>query len=129
MFQINLKNKKAIYEQVIDGIKEAIISEEYKPNDCLPSVREMSARLTVNPNTIQKAYSKLEQEGWIYTVTGKGAFVRECKKEPDPKQTNAIYEEIENLIARLKYLGEAKNAIFSRISSILKLDNERSEKW
>ena len=62
MFQLDLKSKKSIYEQITDGCKEYIISGVLKAGDKLPSVRELSSILTVNPNTIQKAYGYLEAQ-------------------------------------------------------------------
>src|SRR5665648_1206667 len=74
MFQLDLKNRKSIYEQVVDNLKELIITGVINPEDKLPSVRDLSKQLTVNPNTIQKAYRSLEMQGYIYTVTGLGTF-------------------------------------------------------
>src|SRR5659263_45801 len=74
MFQLDLKNRKSIYEQVVDNLKELIITGIINPKDKLPSVRDLSKQLTVNPNTIQKAYRSLEFQGYIYTVTGLGTF-------------------------------------------------------
>jgi len=75
MFQLDLKSRKTIYEQIVDNLKELMIAEVLKPEDKLPSVRELSKTLTVNPNTIQKAYRELEYQGYVYTVTGLGTFV------------------------------------------------------
>lgn len=75
MFQIDLKSHKAIYEQVVDNFKELIISGVMKPDEKIPSVRELSRELTINPNTIQKAYRELEKKGYIYSVSGIGNFV------------------------------------------------------
>lgn len=125
MFQIDLKNRKSIYEQIVDGCKDMIIAGEYGPDDKLPSVREMSAALIVNPNTIQKAYSRLEQDGWIYTVTGRGAFVSGGNHEPDLKQIEAIYGQIDGLIDQLRYLGEKEDGIASRLEKIMERRSEQ----
>ena len=66
MFQLDLKSRKSIYEQVVDNVKELIITGVLKAESKLPSVRELSRTLTVNPNTIQKAYRELEHQGFIY---------------------------------------------------------------
>ncbi len=66
-------------------MKEMIIHDVLKPNEQLPSVRLLAKQLTINPNTIQKAYRELEREGYIYSIPGKGSFVAN-KKE-------AIYDE------------------------------------
>ena len=75
MFQIDLKSRKAIYEQVVDNFKELIIAGVLKPDEKVPSVRDMAKELTINPNTIQKAYRELENKGYFYSVSGLGSFV------------------------------------------------------
>jgi GntR family transcriptional regulator len=75
VFQIDLKSRKSIYEQVVDNIKDLIITGVIKAEDKIPSVRELSKILTVNPNTVQKAYRELEYQGFLYTVSGLGTFV------------------------------------------------------
>ena len=77
MFQLDLKSRTSIYEQIVDNIKELILSGVLRAEDKLPSVRELSKTLTVNPNTTQKAYRELEYQGFVYTVSGLGTFVAE----------------------------------------------------
>ena len=73
MIEIDLKSRKSIYEQVMLGIKEHILAGIIAPDSKLPSVRELSKELTVNPNTIQKALRQLESQGYIYSVSGVGS--------------------------------------------------------
>ena len=80
MFYI-VNNNRPIYEQIKDKFIELIISNALREGDKLPSVRELASMLTVNPNTISKAYSRLEDEGMIETLKGKGTFVRVGAKE------------------------------------------------
>lgn len=75
MFRLDEKNHSAIYVQVMDNIKEMIVTNVWSENQKIPSVRELSEQLMLNPNTVQKAYRELEREGYIYTVSGKGSFV------------------------------------------------------
>ena len=126
MFQLNLKNRKSIYEQIVDGFKDMIISGELKPGQKIPSVREMSAKLIVNPNTIQKAYRKLESDGWIYTVAGRGAFVSDENHDGDRQQLETVYEQIGALIAELRYLGEGSGEISRRLVQMA--EERRGEK-
>ena len=74
MFQIDLKSRKAIYEQVVDRFKEMIITGILKPDEKVPSVRDLAKELAINPNTIQKAYKELENQGYFYSVAGLGSF-------------------------------------------------------
>lgn len=96
MFQIDLKSRKSIYQQVVDNIKGLIIKGTLKENDKLPSVRELSKILLINPNTVSKAYRALEHEGYIYTTNGLGTFVAELKSK---KEVDARLSEIKKQIA------------------------------
>lgn len=75
MFLINLKGKQSIYEQIKSQIIRFIELGVLKENDKLPSVRTLASELGINPNTVARAYSELEQEGIIYTLNKKGVFV------------------------------------------------------
>lgn len=72
---INPRLKTPIYQQVVDGIKEAVARSVLAPGERIPTVREIAAELSLNPNTIAKAYQKLEQEGVIETMGSRGTFV------------------------------------------------------
>ena len=120
MFKIDLKSKKSIYEQIVDGFKDEIISGQRAADSRIPSVRELAASLTVNPNTIQKAYSELENQGYIYSVSGRGNFVSGDIKEADPRLIESTFSKMEMLVRELKYLGLSGNEVregFSRIAS------------
>lgn len=125
MFQLDLKSRKTIYEQVVDNLKELIIAEVLKPEDKLPSVRELSKTLTVNPNTIQKAYRELEYQGYVYTVTGLGTFVAVPKKTAiSPVQVEEIRNRMKNDLRELYFLG----LNFEEIKKmVLQLLDERGE--
>ena len=75
MIQINYHDSRPIYEKVKDSLRQLILSGALPEGDRLPSVRELAMSLTINPNTIQRAYRELEQEGYIVSVPGKGSFV------------------------------------------------------
>ena len=75
MFELDPKSRKSIYEQVIDNLKELIMTDVLPHETKLPSVRELSKTISVNPNTVQKAYRELERQGYIYTQQGLGTFV------------------------------------------------------
>ncbi len=119
MFQLDLKSRKSIYEQIVDNCKELIVAGVLSPNDKLPSVRDLSSALTVNPNTIQKAYRTLEQSGWIYTVSGLGCFVSESRHEPDPVQTRILLDKISTLIQELLFLGVPQADVRKALDKII----------
>ena len=106
MFQIDLKSRKSIYEQIVENIKELILTGILNAEDKIPSVRELSKILTVNPNTIQKAYRELEYQGYIYTVAGLGSFVASPSELPvDEKRVSEIREHLRQSVKELYYLG------------------------
>lgn len=80
-FEIDLKSRTPIYEQIYKKTVELIIKGELKENDQMPSVRALSAEISVNPNTITKAYALLEKDGIIYSLSGRGSFVAKVELE------------------------------------------------
>ncbi|MFY9494424.1 MAG: GntR family transcriptional regulator [Limnochordia bacterium] len=70
-----------IYEQIKDQIKEAILAGELKPDDMLPSIRQLARDLKISVITTTRAYNDLEEEGFIVSVQGKGSFVLPQSKE------------------------------------------------
>jgi GntR family transcriptional regulator len=105
MFELDMRSRKPIYEQLVDKLKELIINEVLKPNEQLPSVRTMAQQLTINPNTIQKAYRELEIQGYIYSLKGKGSFVNANNQNKNNEKIIAVMEELEKLILEALYLG------------------------
>ncbi|MFV0516323.1 MAG: GntR family transcriptional regulator [Aminipila sp.] len=125
MFQLDLKSRKTIYEQVVDNLKELIIAEILKPGDKLPSVRELSKTLTVNPNTIQKAYRELESQGYVYTSTGLGTFIaKQNKKNINQKQLNEISLRLKSSLKELYFLGLTVEEIKELLTRLIE---ERSD--
>ena len=78
MIQISYRDPRPIYEQVKDGFRTLILTGAMRPDERMPSVRELATQLAINPNTIQRAYRELEQEGYICSVPGKGSFVADA---------------------------------------------------
>lgn len=85
MVHLDYRDARPIYTQIVDGLHQQIAAGVLQPGDRLPSVRELASQLTINPNTIQRAYRELEAAGVIATVAGKGCFVCEMT-QPDPRQ-------------------------------------------
>ena len=74
MLSLNYRDARPIYEQVKDGLRHLVVTGAIQAGDKLPSVRALASSLAINPNTIQRAYEALEQEGYLCTVAGKGSF-------------------------------------------------------
>jgi GntR family transcriptional regulator len=112
MFRPDLRSRKPIYAQIVDNFREAILSGVMKPDDRLPSVRELSGMLTVNPNTVQKAYHELERQSYIYTSPGIGAFVEkpEARKPDDALKAEAV-ELLRRGVTDLRYTGMSVDEI------------------
>jgi len=119
LFNINFKDRRAIYEQIKDNIKEPIISGVFADGDKLPSVRELSCSLAVNPNTVQRAYRELEAEEYIYTVAGKGVFASSVS-DAGGKKTAELFETVEKAVTELCYLKEPKEELIDLINRIYK---------
>ena len=106
MFQLDLKSRKSIYEQVIDNLKELIMTRVLSTDEKLPSVRELSKEITVNPNTVQKAYRELERQGYVYTTSGVGTFVADIGGvRPDTKELELAKANLDDDFRQLLYLG------------------------
>ena len=83
MILLDMKDSRPIYEQVVDKFRLLILNGVLKSEDKMPSVRTLAMDLSINPNTIQRAYGELERQGYIYTVKGRGNFVSEVSKLKD----------------------------------------------
>ena len=77
MISLNYRDARPIYEQVKEGLRHLMVTGGLQAGDKLPSVRSLATSLAINPNTIQKAFAVLEQEGYIFSVKGRGNFVSE----------------------------------------------------
>ena len=106
MVKIDYKDSRSIHQQIEDGIKSLIVNKVLLKDQQLPSVRELSIELTVNPNTVQKAYKQLEASGYIYSIKGKGNFVAPVSCTKDDVKIASLYNELEGAIKSLMYLGE-----------------------
>ena len=125
MFQLDLKSRTSIYEQIVDNIKELVLAGVLSPESKLPSVRELSKTLTVNPNTIQKAYRELEYQGFIYTVSGLGTFVSHGTEiVADEKRMAEVTDELRRGIRELRFLGMPAEQILMLLNQLME---ERGE--
>lgn len=114
MVLLDYRDARSIYTQIADGFRDQIASGILSSGDKLPSVRELAASLTINPNTIQRAYRQLEAEGWIVTVPGKGCFVSGAKEaqEQERKRLLALFDDT---AAALQQLGISKQDLLQRL--------------
>ena len=80
MISLDYKDKRPLYEQISERIKELMSVGGLPENSQLPSVRALAVDLSINPNTIQRAYAELERQGYVYSIKGKGNFVAETER-------------------------------------------------
>ncbi|MGJ9384487.1 GntR family transcriptional regulator [Salipaludibacillus neizhouensis] len=111
MFKLDTRSRVAIYEQLMEQLKTMIIRDVLQKDEKLPSVRNLAQELTINPNTIQKAYRELEHEGFIYTIPGKGSFVSPLDKSPNKKKLASLKQDIEQRIKEFLFLGGTKQEL------------------
>ena len=108
MIILDYKDLRPIYEQVAEKLEELMLLGILGENEPLPSVRSLAMELSINPNTIQRAYAELERQGYIYTVKGKGSFVAEnsVMKEKRKKDLLIQVSEVIDEAIRLGISGE-----------------------
>ena len=104
MIQLNYRDSRPIYEQVKDGLRQLIINGVLTEGSRLPSVRELAVSLTINPNTIQRAYRELEAEGYTVSVPGKGSYVS-LENSAALARKAELMEKLSALTAELHSLG------------------------
>lgn len=124
MFELDLRSRLPLYEQLVEKFKQLIISEILKPNEQLPSVRTLSMELTMNPNTIQKSYKELELQGYIYSIKGKGSFVTPSAKAVDSEKLKKIKKDLTKILSEAMYMGMTKEDVLKIISE---LQNNKEE--
>ena len=117
MLKIDSRISVPIYEQVIIGIKELIIKGVLKEGDKLPSVRELSSLLTINPNTVSKAYTELEKENIVEVIKGKGTFIsNNYKNNISKEKLNKLVIDFKRLILEANYLGLEEKDLITLLS-------------
>ena len=125
MFELDMKSRKAISDQIIDNMKELIISGVLPADSRISSVRELAGQLLVNPNTVQKAYTILESQGYIYTVKGRGTFVSDTGTlRPDKRELQDAEHSLRDSISKLYHLGLSRQEARDIIDRIF---DERSD--
>ena len=129
MFIIDGRSTKPIYEQIVDQVKEQLLKGILKSGDQLPSVRQLAGVLTINPNTVSKAYQELERQKVIETIRGRGTFV--CAfpmKKVDEEKMAELYQTLKNVCIELHYIGLEEEEIIAQVDKVLReLRGEKDE--
>ena len=122
MISLNYRDSRPIYEQIKEGLKHLIVTGAMKADERLPSVRTLATQLSINPNTIQRAYNELEGEGYIYSVPGKGSFAS-ASVDAGEKRRRELLDQFRTLAAELRFLGVGE----AELTALLHAAPERAD--
>ena len=133
--QISSGSNEPLYAQLVNQISKAIAEGKLQPGDKLPAVRKLASELVINPNTVAKAYTYLEQTKLIVTKTGSGTYIADKnERSTDIAEINYLNERIDNIIARAINLGLGQNHLtdmfksrLEKFSDTLKKSGEKNE--
>ncbi len=118
----NLKSNLPIYTQLLEHIQLQIISGVFKPGDKLPSVRDFAEEASVNPNTMQKAFTELERLGLVFTQRTNGRYITEDTAMITKLKKSVAAEQIQAFFEKMKQLGFTKEEIIAVIQDTEKED-------
>ena len=127
MISLNYRDSRPIYEQIKDGLRKLIVTGALGTGEKLPSVRALATQLSINPNTIQRAYNELEIEGYIYSVPGKGSFAA-GNTGADDSRRKELTEKLREIAAELKYLGVSREELAALASDAPEQPRQTGEK-
>jgi len=117
-FQCDTTSRTPIYRQLVEQVRSAIARGRLKPGDRLPSVRQLSRELVVNPNTIARAYTELERAGTLLTQQGRGAFVAEPRTDLTKKvRRKQLAEQLDLLLVEAVHLGFTSDELLAMVQS------------
>lgn len=125
MFQIDIMSRIPVYEQLICQTEKFILLGVLREGDKLPSVRQLSAELSINPNTIQKAFTELDRRGIIFSVNGRGNFVSDKALKALEVSRRSAFSEIKEQIKDFALAGISREELHEYIDEIY---NEMGDK-
>lgn len=115
MIQLNYRDARPIYLQVKDGLRHLVITGAIREGEQFPSVRALAASLAINPNTIQRAYEALEQEGYLRAEAGRGVFAAKGAAGAHGRQ-EALLRQLDEAVTELLFLGMTPGELAARVS-------------
>ncbi len=118
MFTIDVMSRVPVYEQLIKQVEDQILAGLLQPGDKMPSVRSLSIELSVNPNTIQKAYAQLDQRQIIITVPGKGSYISDGAEKQLRMQSREKLTQLQEVVEELHLAGVSKEEIDSVVNEV-----------
>lgn len=115
MIILDYRDKRPLYEQVEDKLQNLIVKGVLEADSKMPSVRALAMELSINPNTIQRAYAELEANGYLYTVKGRGNYVSSDTQWKDGEKRQ-LFSEVQRLVVRAVNLGINEEELLARIA-------------
>lgn len=125
MFQIDSFSRTPVYEQIINQLEHFILTGILTADTQIPSVRNLSVTLSINPNTIQKAYAELDRNGIIYSVPGRGCFITKEAKEILSNQKIGKLDNLKVLVSELKLAGLPKETVLRTVEEVYELKEDK----
>lgn len=123
MIHLDLHDPRPMYEQVVDQLEMLIARGILQTDDKLPSVRQMAMELSLNPNTVQKAYSELLNRGEIYSVRGKGNFVSKVCSGIWERKLEQVRKEISDLLRQAREFGATVQQCNELLQSLMEVES------
>lgn len=123
MFVIDVMSRVPVYEQLINQVEELVLMGVLKSGDKMPSVRSLSIKLSINPNTIQKAYTELDRRGLIITVPGKGSFISDVAGQIVEEKSRGKMDNLNQIVTELAYAGVTKEEVIWAVENVFSLIN------
>ena len=117
-YEINSTSRLPIYQQLVQQVREAIARGDLRPQEQLPSVRQLSRDLVINPNTVARAYTELEREGLLSNRPGRGVFVAEPRDElTEEARRRRLLESLDRLLTEAVHLGFSEEEVTRLVAS------------
>lgn len=116
---VDPRSSRPVYQQVVDGVREAVAKGALREGDRMPSVRELATRMTLNHNTVARAYQELEREQVIEVVRGHGTFVAASRPVPDREaRIAALAARMREMLVEAHHLQMGEEDLFRLLRSV-----------
>ena len=125
-FRIDTRSGLAPYMQLVQQVKQALRLGWLQPGDKLPTVHEVAASVAINPNTVQKAYKELEQEGLVVGRPGQGTFVQRSLRQSTPASLSVLGRRLERWIAAARAAGLDDDGIMDVIRATMRQRSDQA---
>ena len=127
MITIDYKDRRPLYQQLMEKIEELALNGLIQADEQLPSVRSLAVELAINPNTIQRAYGELEKKGIVYSVPGRGSFLAASQEALLSQSREVILRELAQLIDRAKSCGLSREVFLAEAAKFYNKGNDLSD--